>query len=250
MNPLAAALALPTGLALGSFLTVVVARVPKRESIVRPGSACRACGAAIRWRDNIPLVSYLWLRGRCRACTTPIGSMYPLLELATAGFIVACVLVYGPSARAAVSAFFGVVLIAISVIDIEHRIVPNRIVLPATAVMLAAQTAREPSPRWLLSALAASGFLFAAALAYPRGMGMGDVKLALFLGAGLGQSVAVALMVGMFAAVVPSIALFARFGASARKIAIPFAPFLTLGALFALFFGDGIMHWYLHLTMH
>jgi leader peptidase (prepilin peptidase)/N-methyltransferase len=173
--------------------------------------------------------------------------MYPLVELATAGFVVTCALVYGLSARAAVAAFFGVVLIAISIIDIEHRIVPNRIVLPATVVMLAAQTIREPSPRWLLSALVASGFLFAAALAYPRGMGMGDVKLALFLGAGLGPPVAVALMVGMVAAVVPSIALFVRFGTRARKIAIPFAPFLTLGALFALFFGDAIMQWYLHL---
>ena len=247
MNPLAAALALTPGFALGSFLTVVVARVPRRESIVRPSSACRACGIPIRWRDNVPLLSYVWLRGRCRACRAPIGSMYPLVELATAGFVVTCALVYGLSARAAVAAFFGVVLIAISIIDIEHRIVPNRIVLPATVVMLAAQTIREPSPRWLLSALVASGFLFAAALAYPRGMGMGDVKLALFLGAGLGPPVAVALMVGMVAAVVPSIALFVRFGTRARKIAIPFAPFLTLGALFALFFGDAIMHWYLHL---
>jgi leader peptidase (prepilin peptidase)/N-methyltransferase len=247
VNPLAAVVAFPPALALGSFLTVVVARVPKRESIIRPASACRACGTPIRRRDNIPLLSYLWLRGRCRACATPIGSTYPLLELATAAFVVACALVYGISARAAISAFFGVVLIAISAIDIEHRIVPNRIVLPATVVLLVAQTLRDPSPRWFLSAVAASAFLFAAALAYPRGMGMGDVKLALFLGAGLGPSVAFGLMAGMIAAVLPSIVLFVRFGAKARKIAIPFAPFLTLGALIALFFGNAVMHWYLHL---
>jgi leader peptidase (prepilin peptidase)/N-methyltransferase len=250
MSPLFAALAVAPGFALGSFLTVVVERVPKRESLVRPGSACRSCGVPIRWRDNVPLVSYLWLRGRCRACAAPIGTTYLLLELATAAFVASCALMYGPSARAVVSAFFGVVLIAISVIDIAHRIVPNRIVLPATVVMLVAQTIRDPSPRWLLAALAASGFLFAAALAYPRGMGMGDVKLALFLGAGLGPAVAVALMAGMTAAVVPSIVLFARFGTRARKMAIPFAPFLTLGALFALFFGDAIIHWYVHLTLH
>jgi leader peptidase (prepilin peptidase) / N-methyltransferase len=250
VNSLLTALAVGPGLALGSFLTVVVARVPKRQSLVRPGSACRSCGVPIQWRDNVPVVSYLWLRGRCRGCATPIGHIYPLLEMATAAFVVACVFVYGPSVRAGASAFFGVVLIAISGIDIQHRIVPNRIVLPATAIMLAAQTIRDPSPRWAAAALAASGFLFAAALAYPRGMGMGGVKLALLLGAGLGPSVAVALLLGMGAALIPSIGLLVRFGAKARKMAIPFAPFLTLGAIFALFFGEAIIRWYLHLTLH
>jgi leader peptidase (prepilin peptidase)/N-methyltransferase len=137
------------------------------------------------------------------------------------------------------------VLVVLSAIDLTHRIVPNRIVLPAALVVLAAQTALQPSPEWALGALGASGFLFIAALAYPSGMGMGDVKLALLLGAMLGRFVAVGLMVGMVAALVPSVFLLARHGASARKMGIPFAPFLALGAIVALFAGEPLLHAYL-----
>jgi leader peptidase (prepilin peptidase)/N-methyltransferase len=146
-----------------------------------------------------------------------------------------------------VASFFCAALVAISAIDVEHRIVPNRIVIPAFVVVLAAQTALEPSVEWVLGALGASTFLFVAALVHPKGMGMGDVKLALLLGAMLGRNVVVALMLGTLFALVPAAALAVRHGARVRKMAIPFAPFLALGAVVALFAGEPILDWYLGL---
>jgi leader peptidase (prepilin peptidase)/N-methyltransferase len=243
---LAAAFAAP-GLALGSFLNVVAARVPLRRSIVRPGSACMSCAAPIAWYDNLPVVSWALLRGRCRSCGARIPWIYPAVELVTAALVVACVLAFGLTAKAAVAAFFCLVLVAVSAIDLEHRIIPNRIVLPAAAICLVAQTLLEPSPEWALAALGASGFLFLAAFLYPSGMGMGDVKLALLMGAVLGRTVPVALMAGMLAALVPSVILLARHGTKARKMGIPFGPFLALGSVFALFWGDDALGWYLAL---
>jgi leader peptidase (prepilin peptidase)/N-methyltransferase len=146
-----------------------------------------------------------------------------------------------------VAALFCAVLVAVTATDLTHRIIPNRIVVPAAAVILVAQTALEPSPQWVLGALAASGFLFAAVLAYPAGMGMGDVKLALVMGAALGKTVAVALMLGMLSALVPSAILLARHGSAARKMGIPFGPFLALGSVVALFFGEQLVDAYLGL---
>jgi leader peptidase (prepilin peptidase) / N-methyltransferase len=242
-----AVLSLAPGLALGSFLNVVAARVPRRRSIVRPASACMECGTPLAWRDNIPLVSWVLLRGKCRYCGTRISVLYPGVELATAVLIAACALDFGLSGRFVVAAFFCAVLVAVTVTDLTHRIIPNRIVLPAAAVILVAQTALEPSPQWALGALAASGFLFAAVLAYPAGMGMGDVKLALVMGAALGKTVGVALMLGMVTALIPSIILLARHGSAARKMGIPFGPFLALGSIVALFFGEQLVDWYLGL---
>jgi leader peptidase (prepilin peptidase)/N-methyltransferase len=185
------------------------------------------------------------LRGRCRSCSAKISPLYPAVELATAGLVAACFLAFGLSGEAFVSAFFCVVLVAVTATDLTHRIVPNRIVLPAAAIVFAAQTALEPSPEWALGALGASGFLLLAALAYPAGMGMGDVKLALLLGAMLGRLVGVGLMLGMIAALLPSIVLLARHGSAARKMGIPFAPFLALGALIALFAGEPLLDAYL-----
>jgi leader peptidase (prepilin peptidase)/N-methyltransferase len=232
-------------LALGSFLNVVAARVPLHRSVVRPASACMSCGHELAWYDNVPVASWLFLRGRCRSCAVRISPLYPAVELATAGLVTACFVAFGLSGEAFVAAFFSVVLVVLSAIDLTHRIVPNRIVLPAALVVLVAQTALEPSPEWALGALGASGFLFVAALAYPAGMGMGDVKLALLLGAMLGRTVPVGLMVGMVAALVPSVVLLARHGSSARKMGIPFAPFLAFGALVALFAGEPLLHAYL-----
>ena len=232
-------------LALGSFLNVVAARVPLRRSVVRPASACMSCGHELAWHDNVPVVSWLLLRGRCRSCGERISPLYPAVELATAGLVAACFVAFGLSGEAFVASFFCVVLVVLSAIDLTHRIVPNRIVLPAALVVLVAQTALEPSPEWALGALGAAGFLFAAALAYPAGMGMGDVKLALLLGAMLGRTVSVGLMVGMVAALVPSVLLLARHGSAARKMGIPFAPFLAFGALFALFAGQQLLDAYL-----
>jgi len=247
MNPAFAALALAPGLAVGSFLNVVAARVPLRRSLVRPGSACMSCSKPIAWHDNIPIVSYLLLRGRCRHCAAPIGLVYPAVELASALLVAGCVLAFGLTLRGAIAAFFCCVLVAISAVDIAHRIVPDRIVLPATVLVLGAQTLREPSLEWPLCALGAAVFLFLALLAYPAGMGMGDVKLALLMGAVLGKLVSVALMVGMFAAFLPGLYLLARHGSAARKMAIPFAPFLALGSIVALFAGKTLFDAYIHL---
>ncbi len=231
-------------LALGSFVNVVAARVPLRRSVVHPRSACMSCDSELAWYDNVPVLSYLVLRGRCRSCGKGISLLYPAVELATAGLVAACFLVFGLSGKAVVSAFFCAVLVAITATDITHRIVPNRIVLPAAAVALIAQTALYPSPEWTLGAVGAAGFLFVAAIAYPAGMGMGDVKLALLLGAMLGRLVGVGLMLGMFAALVPSAVLFARHGAAARKMGIPFAPFLAFGSVVALFVGKPLLDAY------
>jgi len=239
-----AAVAFAPGLALGSFLNVVAARVPLRRSIVRPPSACASCGQEISWYDNVPLLSYVLLRARCRHCQVRISLVYPAVELVTGLLIAGCVLAFGLTAQAAVAAVFCAVLVAVSAIDLEHRIIPNRIVLPATVVVLAANTARDLSPEWALAALGASGFLFAAALVYPGGMGMGDVKLALLMGAGLGRTVPVALMAGMLAAMVPSVGLLIRHGSKARKMGIPFGPFLAIGSVVALFWGHDILHVY------
>ena len=247
MNPALAALAFAPGLAVGSFLSIVAARVPLKRSLVRPGSACMACSAPIPWYDNVPVVSYLVLRGKCRSCGAKIGLVYPAVELASGVLIAACVLEFGLTSEAGIASFFCCVLVAISAVDIAHRIVPDRIVLPATAIVLVAQTVREPSVKWVLAALGASLFLFLAVLAYPAGMGMGDVKLALLMGAALGKLVSVALMVGMLAAVVPGLYLLARHGRAARKMAIPFAPFLALGSIVALFAGDALYAAYLGL---
>jgi leader peptidase (prepilin peptidase)/N-methyltransferase len=247
MNPALAALAFAPGLAIGTFLSVVAARVPLKRSLLRPRSACMACSAPIAWYDSIPLASYLVLRGTCRHCGTKIGLVYPAVELLSGVLVAACVFEFGFTFEAAIAAFFGCVLVAISAVDIAHRIVPDRIVLPATAIVLVAQTIREPSVEWVLAALGASLFLFLAVVVYPAGMGMGDVKLALLMGAALGKLVSVALMVGMLAALVPGLYLLARHGQAARKMGIPFAPFLAIGSIVALFWGDALYDAYVGL---
>lgn len=239
-----AALALVPGLALGSFLNVVAARVPLRRSIVSPGSACMSCAHELAWYDNIPLLSWLVLRGRCRHCGASIPARYPAVELVTALLVAGSVWKFGLSGTAAVAVFFCLALVVVSATDLEHRIIPNRIVLPAAAIVLAANSALHPSPVWAIAAFAAAGFLLAAALAYPKGMGMGDVKLALLMGAALGKSVSVALMIGMVATLVPGLYLLARHGSAARKMRIPFGPFLALGSVIALFAGPWALHEY------
>jgi leader peptidase (prepilin peptidase)/N-methyltransferase len=243
----AAVLSLAPGLALGSFLNVVAARVPLRRSIVGPASACMSCGERIAWYDNVPLVSWLLLRGRCRRCSARVPWVYPAVELTTAVLVAGCVLAFGVSLEALVAAFFCAVLVVVSATDLAHRIIPNRVVVPATVVVLAAQTILHPSPEWAIAALGASAFLFAAAVAYPAGMGMGDVKLALLMGAMLGRTVPVAMMLGMLLALVPSVVLLARHGGAARKMGIPFGPFLALGSVLALFLGDDLLDGYLAL---
>jgi leader peptidase (prepilin peptidase) / N-methyltransferase len=243
-----AVIAFGPGLALGSFLNVIASRVPIHKPIGTSRSVCMSCGAQIRGYDNIPLVSYLVLRGRCRDCKAKIPVRYPLVELGTALLVAASFAVFGLTWDAVLAAGFCVVLVALTAIDIEHRIVPNRIVLPAAAVMLVAHTIVDPSPEWALGALSAFAVMFAVALIQPGGMGMGDVKLCLFLGAMLGWNVFVGLFVGIIAGAVPALIMTVRHGKAARKLAIPFAPFLAFGGIVALFFGDQLVDWWLGLT--
>jgi leader peptidase (prepilin peptidase)/N-methyltransferase len=240
----AALVSLPA-LAFGSFLNVVASRLPGGGSLVHPASACEQCGEPIWRRDNVPLLSFLVLRGRCRSCRTPIGWRHPAVEAVTALLIVSCVLVFGPTLEAAAAIVFVSALVVITATDIERRIVPNRVVLPAAALVLVLRLIDHPSIEWPVAGLAAAGFLFLSALAYPKGMGMGDVKLALLMGFALGRSVPVALFLGMVAALLPSAVLFARHGMAARKMYIPFAPFLALGGVIGLFAGASLLHAYL-----
>jgi leader peptidase (prepilin peptidase)/N-methyltransferase len=245
MNVALAAVVFGPSLAVGSFLNVVASRLPLGQSVSKPRSRCTHCAEPIRSRDNIPLLSYALLRGRCRSCQASIGLRYPAVEFLTAALAVACVLAFGPTLHALAAAIFCAALVTISATDIERWIVPNRVVLPATAAVLALQLVRQPSLEWPAAGLGAGLFLFIAALLYPKGMGMGDVKLALLLGVGVGRNVPIALMLGMIAALVPAAVMVARRGVAARKQGIPFAPFLAFGGLVALFAGRPILDWYL-----
>jgi leader peptidase (prepilin peptidase)/N-methyltransferase len=244
MNVEFAAVVLAPGLAVGSFLNVVAARIPLRRSIVSPGSACPKCETSLSWYDNIPLVSYAVLRGRCRHCGVSISWRYPAVEAATAVLVACCALKFGFTWDFLVAAAFCAVLVAISATDLERRIIPNRIVLPATVVLLVAQTVLHPSVEWIVAGLAAAVAFLLVALAYPGGMGMGDVKLALLLGVVLGRPVSVALLVGMLTALIPSFAVIAKHGKAGRKMTIPFGPVLAIGGVVALFAGKSILDWY------
>jgi leader peptidase (prepilin peptidase) / N-methyltransferase len=247
MNIALAVFAFPPALAVGSFLNVVAARLPEGRSLLHPPSSCPSCGASVAVRDNVPLLSFLLLHGRCRTCGVRIAARYPAVELLTALLVAGCFLRFGLSGEAFLAAYFVSVLVVLSAIDFERRILPDKIVLPSAVLVFAAHTALEPGrwPEWTLGAIGSALFLFAALLAYPKGMGMGDVKLCLLLGAMLGKLVLVALMVGMFAALVPAVVLMVRHGAAARRMAIPFGPFLAFGAAVALFWGEPLFDAYL-----
>ena len=251
MNVALGAFALAPALVIGSFLNVVAARLPGRMPIARGRSQCMACSEQIAWYDNVPLASYLVLRGCCRKCGARFSVRYFVVELLTALLVAGCFARFGLTGEAFVAALFCVCLVVLSAIDLEHRILPDRIVLPAAAIVLVANVALFPEQalEWVLAAVAASGFLFLGLLAYPRGMGMGDVKLALLMGAALGKSVAVAMAVALLAGLAVSIVLLARHGASARKQAIPFGPFLALGSVVALFAGERLLDGYLSLSV-
>jgi leader peptidase (prepilin peptidase)/N-methyltransferase len=204
-----------------------------------------SCDAAIPWYDNVPVLSYTLLRGRCRRCGTRIPPRDHAIELATACLLVGCALAFGFTLKGAAAAIACGALVVATATDLERRVVPNLVVLPAAAAVLALQTASHPSPEWALGAVGGAGFLFVAAVAYPGGMGMGDVKLALMIGALLGRTTPVGLMLGLLFAFVPSAVLLARHGMRARKMKIPFGPFLAAGAVVALFAGEHILDAYL-----
>lgn len=244
-----AALAAVFGAVIGSFVNVVAYRLPRRESLVSPGSRCPGCGAAIKPYDNVPVIGWLMLRGRCRACLTSISPRYPAVELLTAVLAVTVVLVKHSAHDIILGLVLVAILVPITLIDLEHRVIPNKITLPAAVAAIGIGLATKPSgvPEQLIAAAAAGGFLLLFALAYPRGMGMGDVKLVAVLGLFLGRSVGVAVFVGVVAGTVVGAAIMARVGVTAgRKTAVPFGPFLALGGVVALIAGPAIVHWYLH----
>jgi leader peptidase (prepilin peptidase) / N-methyltransferase len=234
------------GAAVGSFLNVVVYRLPRGESLVSPGSRCPSCGTALRPYDNVPVVSWLVLRGRCRSCDAPISPRYPLVELLTALTFVAVALARGVDDDLVAELPFAAALIAVAAIDLEHRIIPNRILLPVAAYGVAANALFRTGdlPELLIASVGAFLFLLVAALAYPAGMGMGDVKLAGVMGLYLGSSVAAALLVALLSGSVVGIWIIAREGGSARKRGVPFGPFLALGGIVGLLVGPELVDLY------
>jgi leader peptidase (prepilin peptidase) / N-methyltransferase len=235
------------GAVFGSFLNVVAFRLPRHESIVKPRSRCPSCGAHVRPYDNVPILSWLLLRGRCRDCSAAISPRYPLVEGATALLCAGAVLAHSSAAGIALSAVLILVLVPAAAIDLEYRIIPNRLTAAGAVLALVLGTALDPSGELarLIAGAAAGGFLLLAALAYPGGMGMGDVKLAGVLGLFLGAAVAPAILVALVSGVAVGGVIVARKGVRAGgKTAVPFGPFLALGGAVAVFAGGPIVDWY------
>jgi leader peptidase (prepilin peptidase)/N-methyltransferase len=236
------------GLAFGSFVNVVAYRLPRRQSLVAPRSRCPACGAQVRSYDNLPVVSWLLLRGRCRDCAAAISPRYPIVESAMALLWLGVVLAAGSALEMALGLVLVTLLVAVALIDLEHRIIPNRLLAPAAVIGVAIVAAVDPAalPEHLIAGAAAGAFFLLAALAYPRGMGMGDVKLAAVMGLYLGAAVAPALLVAFAAGTVVGVGIMVRKGAAAgRKTAVPFGPFLALGGVVGVFAGAATLDWYL-----
>jgi leader peptidase (prepilin peptidase) / N-methyltransferase len=251
--PAAAAIAFLGGLVAGSFVTVAAHRVPRGLSIVGPRSKCPRCDAQIAAYDNVPVISWLLLRGRCRSCKDRISPIYPLAELSLAALFATTVAVLRDDpAELALGLIFVTVLVAVTLTDLERRVIPNSILLVAAVCCLAVAAAADPGslPERCIAAAAAGGLLLGALLAYPRGMGMGDVKLAAVMGLFLGRSVAPALIVAFAAGALYGIVLMLRHGAAARKSAIPFGPFLALGGVVGLLAGEQLIDAYLGAFAH
>lgn len=258
MEPLVVGIVAAFGLLVGSFQNVLIARLPLDDPADRSiggRSRCPGCRAPIAAYDNIPLVSWLVLRGRCRSCREPISPRYPLVELLNATLWASVAAASGDWRTVAPGLVFIGLLVPLAFIDLDHRILPNSLTYPGTVLGLVMGIALGPEPRfvshdrwWLevvVSCLAASGFLLAAALAYPGGMGLGDVKLAAVMGAFLGAPVAIGMFAGFLLGLLPSLVLLAMHGLKARKMAIPFGPFLCGGAVIGWFWGAALLDAYL-----
>jgi len=254
MTGLVAAISGVYGLIIGSFLNVVIWRVPRHESLVAPRSHCPGCDAAIAPRDNIPVVSWLALRGRCRNCGEPISIRYPLIELLTAVLFAAVGARFHDSWALPAFLVLTAGLIAISAIDLEHFIIPNRIVYPvgiAGVILLAGAAALEhswsPFGRALLGGVGAFVFFFVLHLVAPGGMGFGDVRLSAVLGLFLGWLGGMYVFGGLFlgfllGAVIGSVLI--AVGRRGRKQHIPFGPFLAAGTMIFVLFGEPIVSWW------
>lgn len=236
------------GLTAGSFATAVAHRVPRGMSLVFARSECPACGTQIAARDNVPVLGWILLRGRGRCCGAPISPRYPLTELAVAVlFALAVAVHWHDPAQIAIDLVFTTMLAAVTLTDLEQRIIPDKILLAGAIVGLAIIVPTDPGslPERAIAAVAAGGVLFVAALAYPGGMGLGDVKLAAVMGLFLGRAVAPAILFALIFGSAVGLALIARHGAAARKMAIPFGPFLALGAVVAMLVGNQLLDAYL-----
>jgi leader peptidase (prepilin peptidase)/N-methyltransferase len=234
------------GAAIGSFLNVLAYRVPRRESIVLPRSKCAHCDVEIAPYDNIPLISWIVLRGRCRRCHARISVRYPIVEALTAALFVAIGLDFGLEPELIPALVFAATLVAVAAIDLDHHIIPNRLTAPAAVAAVALWAVIDPAqlPEHLIAGAAAGGLMLLVALVYPAGMGMGDVKLAAVMGLYLGSSVAPALFIGFAAGAVVGIAIVLARGAQARKQGVPFGPFLAFGGPVGLLFGSELIDWY------
>jgi leader peptidase (prepilin peptidase) / N-methyltransferase len=234
------------GLLIGSFLNVLAYRLPRGESLVAPRSRCPACGVQIAAYDNVPVVSWIALGGRCRSCHGRISPQYPLVEALTGALFAAVAVQTGMSPELLPGLALMTLLVAVSAIDIEHHIIPNRLLVPGAAVALALWGLVDPSrlPENLIAAVSAGGFFMLAAVAYPAGMGMGDVKLAAVMGLYLGRSVAPALFVAFLTGALVGVGLMLARGTSARKQGVPFGPFLALGGIVGQLFGEAMVDWY------
>jgi leader peptidase (prepilin peptidase)/N-methyltransferase len=234
------------GLALGSFSTVVAWRWPREESVVHPRSHCTGCERTLGPAELVPVLSWCALRGRCRGCGEGVHWRYPAMELASGALAACAVWAFGPTWQGLAAALLGVVLVPVVVIDLEHRLIPDVLVLPAAGVALVLGVLADPARWWapVAAALGAAGFMFLLWLLYPGGMGLGDVKLALLMGAVLGASVVPALAVAFATGAVLGVGLLLRHGAAARRTAVPFGPFLAAGALVALWWGPAMIGWY------
>lgn len=237
------------GISLGSFLNVVAYRLPRGQTPSKPRrSHCPACDAEIRARDNIPVVSWLLLRGRCRDCGEPISWRYPLFEALTAVLFAAVGWHDGLELVLLPDLLLVTTLIIVTHTDLDLRLVPNKILFVSLIAGLLAQSVARPDEwlEWSLSAIGAFVALFAAALAYPKGMGMGDVKLAGVMGLYLGRAIAPSLMIAFLLGTLVGLGVMAKKGvAEGRKTAVPFVPFMAIGGVFGLFWGDAIIEWYL-----
>lgn len=242
------------GLALGSFAGVIAFRVPRGESPIGGRSRCDSCDAPVSARDNVPVLSWLLLRGRCRSCGAPIPIRYPLVELGLGLGFAATYLVLEDQGAAEVvlGCTFLFVLAIITLTDLERRIIPNIVLAPAAVVAIAITLVGDSDllVQRLLAGAIAGGVLLIISLLYPRGMGMGDVKLAAVMGLFLGRAVAPALLIGFLVGALYGLALIAARGAEARKTAVPFGPFLALGGVVGLLAGDEMVDWYLDSFFH
>jgi leader peptidase (prepilin peptidase)/N-methyltransferase len=234
------------GALIGSFLNVVIYRLPAGESLVTPGSHCPSCDAPVRAFDNVPVVSWLALRGRCRSCGAPISPRYPAVELLTAAAFAAVVAVRGVDAALWLELPFVACLIALAGIDLDHKLLPNKIVYPMAVYGVVASALVDVGdlPEHLIAGTGAFAFLLVAVLAYPSGMGMGDVKLAGTMGLYLGVSVVPALLAAFLTGTAFGLAVIAREGAQARKQAVPFGIFLAIGGLVGVLAGPELIDFY------